>query len=163
MNKRNGASAVGPRFYFTTLLVLVIIIFLCTPGGRKSFRQAGLTNGDALVHWYWFALIAWPFDYDIETVSMWSLSLIKIETKRWGWNDPGDWFGWIKHLVTGIFITIISSLSNFSNLSNLSKGWSRTVWFRTVMLHAFTRWVILVPSAAKRWLIRSTRHVRSWS
>lgn len=67
MNKRHGASAVSPRFYFTTLLVLVIIIFLCTPGGRKSFRQAGLTNGNALVHGYWFAPIGWPVDYDIDT------------------------------------------------------------------------------------------------
>lgn len=27
-------------FYFTTLLVIILIALLCTPGGRKSFRQA---------------------------------------------------------------------------------------------------------------------------
>lgn len=27
-------------FYFTTLLVIIILALLCTPGGRRSFRQA---------------------------------------------------------------------------------------------------------------------------
>ena len=158
MNKRHGASAVSPRFYFTTLLVLVIIIFLCTPGGRKSFRQAGLTNGNALVHGYWFAPIGWPVDYDIDTVQRGVYRWFKIQTKSWGWNDPGDWVGWNK-LVCQAFSSRSSPASPTSPTSPTSPKADPGQWCSIPSL----QWVILVPGATKRWLICSTRHLRSWS
>lgn len=126
--------------------------------GRKSFRQAGLTNGNALVHGYWFAPIGWPVDYDIDTVQRGVYRWFKIQTKSWGWNDPGDWVGWSK-LVCQAFSSRSSPASPTSPTSPTSPKADPGQWCSIPSL----QWVILVPGATKRWLICSTRHLRSWS